>query len=286
MVVDMRLRPPLPSLNSSILFQPGGVAQTDHPDYPRPESVRQVSLPLLLREMDEAGLQYGVLMGRQSPPPFGIIDNDEILALLDAHPGRFLAWMGLDLRQSPEEWLAQMDTYLAHPGFRGVCIEPTISLDPRITLATDPRLHPIYEACRQRDVPVGLTLSGVLQHATGRPYELSRPAQIYELATAFPDLDIHVAHAAYPWVMEMVGVAFHCRNVWLSPDLYMSPEIPGSTEYFKLANNYLPDRSLFGSNSPSKPLPQMIAAYRSWPWRPGVIDRVLSENALRLMRLK
>lgn len=286
MVVDMRVRPPLPSLRSSILFQPGGVEQTRHPDYPRAESAKQASMALLIQEMDEAGLQYGVVMGRRSAPPFGSIDNEEIKALLNEYPERFLAWAGLDLSQSPDAWLADIDNCLAHPGFRGICIEPTISLDPSITLATDIRLYPIYEACLRHNVPLSITLSGVLQHTTKRPYELSRPAQIYELATAFPKLDIHVAHAAYPWIMEMIGVAFHCRNVWLSPDLYMSPEIPGSGEYFKLANNYLPERSLFGSNYPSKPFPQMIAAYRSWPWRPGVVDRVLSENALRLMRIK
>ncbi len=286
MVVDMRLRPPIPSLKSSVLFQPGGVEQTRHPDYPRAESARQASLPLLLEEMDAVDMQYGVLMGRQSPPPFGIISNKEIKELLDAHPDRFVAWAGLDLSQGPEQWLAEMDSCLAHAGFRGICIEPTISLNPDIKLVTDIRLYPIYEACQQRNVPVSITLSGVLQKTTGRPYELSNPTQIYDLATAFPKLDIHVAHAGYPWVMEMIGVAFHCSNVWLSPDLYMAPEIPGSGEYFKLANNFLSDRALFGSNYPSKPFPQMIQAYKSWPWRPGVIDKVLSENALRLMRLK
>lgn len=285
MVVDMRMRPPIPSLRQSVLFQPGGVEQTRHPDYPRAESASQASLPLLLKEMDEAGIQYGVVMGRQSLPPFGTIANAEIRELLVHYPGRFLAWAGLDLRQSPDQWLAEIDTCFEHPGFRGVSIEPAISLHPDITDANDERLYPIYEECLRRDVPVNITLSGVLQKIANRPYGLSNPLQIHQLASAFPELDIHVAHAGYPWVMEMVGVAFTCRNVWLSPDLYMAPEIPASTEYAKLANGYLPDRTVFGSNYPSKPFGPMLRAYRSWDWRPGVIEKVLSHNALRLMRL-
>ena len=100
------------------------------------------------------------------------------------------------------------------------------------------------------------------------------------VALDFPTLDIHVAHAAWPWVMEMIGVAFTCPRVWVSPDQYMIEQIPGADEYVKAANNYFADRTLFGTAYPAKPLAEMVTAYRRWPWGPGVQEKVLGTNAL------
>lgn len=58
MIIDMRLRPPIPSIVKSVLYQ--GAGTTDHPDYPRLPSTRERSLPLLIKEMDEAGISTGV----------------------------------------------------------------------------------------------------------------------------------------------------------------------------------------------------------------------------------
>ena len=284
--IDMRLRPPLPSLLRSVLFQSqDGVEQTRHADYPRPESAKQGSIDLLLKEMDAADLRYGVIMGRQSMEPFGIIPNEELAEFTARYPDRFLAWASLDLNQEIDDCLAEIRRWMKVPAFRGISIEPTICRHPEIRLAGDRRLYPIYEECARLDVPINITLSGVLQRVTRQPYEHSSPVQVYQVAVDFPKLDIHVAHGAYPWVMEMVGVAFTCPNVWLSPDLYMAPQIPGASEFARAANNYFQGRTPFGSNYPSKPFPQMIEAYRQWGWSPGVLDKVMSANALRLMRM-
>ncbi len=285
-VVDMRVRPPLPSLMRSVLFQSkDGVEQTRHPDYPRPESAKAGSISLLLQEMDDAEVQHAVIMGRHSMEPFGVIPNDEIAQFVANYPDRFVAWAGVDLSKGPEDWIREIRRCSTLSCFKGISVEPSISLDPTIRLANDRRLYPIYEECLRLTIPVNITLSGVLQRITREPYENSSPLQVYQVALDFPKLDIHVAHAAYPWVMEMIGIAFTCTNVWLSPDLYMVKQMPGGAEYAKAANNYFQARTVFGSNYPSKPFPQMINGYREWGWRPGVIDAVLGGNALRLMRM-
>lgn len=284
--IDMRLRPPLPSLIRSVLFRSQeGVEQTRHPSYPRPHSAREASIDLLLQEMDAADIEFGVIMGRHSMEPFGVIPNDEIETFIGKHAGRFVGWAGLDLHQSEQEWIDEIRRCAKLACFKGISIEPSISRNPSIQCASDRRLYPIYEECQRLDLPVNVTLSGVLQRITKQPYENSAPRQIYQVAIDFPKLDIHVAHAAYPWVMDMIGVAFVCQNVWLSPDLYMAAEIPGSSEYAKAAKNYFQDRTLFGSNYPSKPFPQMIATYASWGWGVDVLEQVLHKNARRLMRM-
>ena len=285
-VVDMRLRPPLPSLLRSVLYrEQEGVRQTRHEDFPRPESARQASADMLVKEMDDAGVRFGVIPGRHSAEPFGVIANDEIAEFAARYPGRFVGFAGIDLRGEASDWLAQIERWMSVPAFKGVSIEPSISLTADIRRADDRRLYPIYEECVRRNIPVNVSISALLQRITQRPYEDSDPRQVYQVALDFPRLDIHVAHAGYPWVMEMIGVAFVCTNVWMSTDTYLIPQMPGASEYAVAANNFIQDRTLFGTNYPAKPFRQMIDAYSGWGWRDGVLPKILGGNALRLLRM-
>ena len=144
----------------------------------------------------------------------------------------------------------------------------------------------MFEECERTGVPVSITLSAILQSSVRAPISNCAPAQVYEVAVAFPKLAIHVAHAAWQWVMERIGVAFACRNVWLSPDQYLVPTLPGARDYAKAAVEYFSDRTVFGTAYPFKPLPQMVGAYRSWAWPEEVERNVLGGNALRRMNMK
>ncbi len=283
--IDMRLRPPLPSWVGKANYAKG-IFYPVRIGFDRPPSAEARSIDLLLSEMDEAGVEFGVVMGRQSIEPLGVIPNDEIAACVRDYPGRFLGWGGIDLSQPIDACLAEIRRCIGTLGFKGICIEPSISLDESFKTADDKRLYPIYEECVRLDVPISITLSAVLQQTVKRPYELGHPVQIYQVAQDFPKLDFHIAHAAWPYVMEMIGVCFVCPNVWLSPDQYMIKMVPAAQEYVKAANSYFQDRTLFGTSYPSKPLAAMVDAYDEWDWLPGVADKVLSRNARRLMRIE
>ena len=284
MTVDMRLRPPLPSLLATPLFKAGGKSMTDHPDFSTPPSAVERSPELLLNEMDQAGIEIGVIMGRQSPGGLGSVPNGEIAQWIAQYPGRFVGWVGVDVTRPMEEILAEVAKFMSLREFKGVSIEPTIA--PGFTGADDRRLYPLYDECQRRGAPVSITLSAILQASERRPFENGAPRQLYQVATDFPDLALHVAHAAWPWAMEMIGVAFTCRNVWLSPDQYLVPPLPGAELYAKAALNYFSDRTLFGTAYPFKPLAPLVAAYRQWNWPAAVERKIFSENALRLMHMK
>jgi uncharacterized protein len=283
-IVDMRLRPPLKTWVTKMQFT--------RPDdyfrklgYEQPPSTRTQSLDDLLREMDEAQVQWGAIMGRQSEEPLGVIPNDEIAQCIAEHPDRFVGWVGLDLSQ-PMDWcFHEIDRCLKLPGFKGVSIEPPISKDPTIHGPGDPRLYPIYEECARRAVPLNITLSAQLQSRLNRPYEDSSPIPLFKIAKDFPKLTIHVAHAAWPYVMEMIGVAFVCPNIWLSPDQYMVKRLPGAMEYAKAVQNYFHDRACFGTAYPSRPHLPMIRDYEELGFSSDVHEKVMSTNALRLMSM-
>ncbi len=283
-IVDIRLRPPLKTWVSKMQFTRGD-DYFRKLGYERPASTRTQSLDDLLAEMDEAGVQWGVIMGRQSEEPLGVIPNDEIAACVAMHRDRFVGWAGLDLSQ-PMDWcLGEIDRCLKLPGFKGISIEPPISRDPSIHSPADPRLYPIYDECARRGVPLNVTLSAQLQARLGRPYEDSSPIPLFKVAKDFPGLTIHVAHAAWPYVMDMIGVAFVCPNVWISPDQYMVKRLPGAEEYVKAIQNYFQDRACFGTAYPSRPHLPLIKEYQELGFSNDVYEKVMGTNALRLMRM-
>ena len=75
MIVDMRLRPRSRAGSTNLQFQRGSEAKyyPSRIGFPRPPSAERRSIELLLREMDAAGIRWGVIMGRQSAPPLGMI---------------------------------------------------------------------------------------------------------------------------------------------------------------------------------------------------------------------
>ena len=179
-----------------------------------------------------------------------------------------------------EAMLAETRRCMARPGFKGISIEPTIA--PGFSSAADPRLFALYDECQRIGAPVSITLSAILQASERCAFDHGKPAQIYDVARMFPKVTLHVAHAAWPWVMDMIGVAFTCPNVWLSPDQYLVSTLPGAELYAKAAASYFPERMLFGTAYPFKPLAPMVAAYRSWQWPAPIERKILGENALRL----
>lgn len=289
MIVDMRLRPPLKSWTSKQQYRNDKSEQRYQPTqmgYPRPPSAQAHSFDLLLKEMNEAGIQCGVIMGRQSVEPNGSIPNDEIFECVAQYPDKFVGWAGLDLGRGADWWLQEIRRCAALKGCKGISIEPTQSLDASITKADDRRLYPIYEECLRLDLPVSIGLSAFYQaQQPYMRYEDGSPVQVFRVARDFPRLQVVCSHGGWPFVHDMIGVAFDCPNVWISPDMYMVPLMPFAHEYVTAANTFFPDRTLFGTAYPSRPLRETVVSYREWNWKPGVLEKVLYKNARRLMKM-
>ena len=281
MIVDMRLRPPLKSWVNRIQYQ-HGTANPARAGFPRPPSAEARSMEMLLQEMDQAGIRWGVIAGRQSKEPVGVIPNDEIAETVTRYPARFVGLAGIDPCAPPGTALAEIERCMRIPGFAGISIEPCAASTPM--LADDARLNPIYEFCQDRSIPVSISLSNLLCHTAGAPYAYNSPLPLYPVAAAFPRLKLIVSHGAWPWVRELLGIAFVCPNVWVSPDLFMvGVNMPGADEYVKAANSYLSERTLFGTNYPTRPLVESVQAFSEWSFAPGVRQKVLCDNALRVL---
>jgi predicted TIM-barrel fold metal-dependent hydrolase len=145
----------------------------------------------------------------------------------------------------------------------------------------DRRLYPIFARCAERGLPVIVTLS----LNTGPDVGYCSPVDVDQVAHDFPALPLVIAHACWPWVQPMLGVAFRRTSVYLSPDIY-AINLPGRDDFGLAARTYLQDRFLFASGYPFAPVGGAVEAYRALGFTGAVAEKIFRGNAARLLKLE
>ena len=234
-------------------------------------------MPAFIDEMDEAGIDRAVVMGRKSAPMYGHVPNEDVAELLSLYPDRFWGFGGVDGTDTAGA-MAEIDRIKAW-GFKGVALDNGWYAEPWYD--DDERLDPVYERCTEEGLVVSLTASIYV----GPDLDYCHPKHIQRVAKKFPEMKIVVPHAGWPWTTLMCAVAFQCRNVHLIPDCYLNiPNMPGADEYVKAINYYMDRRTLYASSYPVRPLGQSVREFRALP-----IDdedkraRCFADNALRVL---
>lgn len=109
-------------------------------------SMKEKSLKLLVKEMDEAGVELAVVPGRQSKGTF--ISNEELFEIGRAYPGRFEIFP-LYTPENPEESLKEIRTYIDTEGIKGVSIEPGFG---NSLLFDDEAYEPLYQLLEEQEM--------------------------------------------------------------------------------------------------------------------------------------
>lgn len=231
-----------------------------------------------LAEMDRAGIGMAVLAGRKVLPHIGVVDNQDIVDLIHAYPGRFTGMAGVDPSDGPEA-MEELERYVVGEGLRGTVMEPGLTKTPMFV--EDERIFPLYERCQALGVPVMLMVGS----NCGPDIEYSKPEHAERVAKAFPKLNIILSHGGWPWVTEAIHVAYRYKNVYLLPDLYQFNG-PGSGEYLAAANYILRDQMLFGSAYPYVSLREAVDYFLEGRLRPEAQPAFLAGNARRILELE
>ena len=279
MIIDFRIRPPFKSFLTLSMYgqsNPPKNARHESPftwDCGPVPSAEQKSIKLLISEMDEAGIDQAVIMGRQAGSRYGFVLNDDVAELGHSYPERFHLFGGICLNDVPAA-IDEVERVIGEMGFKGIAVDGGWS-DPPVYI-DDERFYPIYERCQSLGAILSLSMSIFL----GPDLSYVEPVRLQHIAASFPDLLIVVPHAGWPYVMEFLGVAFMYRNVWLAPDFYVYiPGMPGASQYVEAANFYMADRFLFASSYPERPLKQTVEEFKKLPFRSDVLEKALYRNA-------
>ena len=284
-IIDFRVRPPFKRFRDSFLFRPrdpnskGSGISLNRPTY---RSYEEKSIEAFIDEMDEAGIEMAVVMGRGPDRKVagrsGSQPNEDIADLLQTYPGRFIGFGGID---GSNVKAALQEIERAHAwGFAGIAMDNGWS-DPPL-YDDDETLFPIYKKCDGEGMILSLTNS----IAVGPDITYSNPIQVQRVARRFRNLKIVVPHNCWPWITEMLGVALS-SNIYLMADYYVFvPHMMGTEELVRAAKSFLGDRLLFASGYPVRGLVESVQLVRALPFdSQDLLNRCLGENAARLLGL-
>lgn len=284
MIVDFRCRPPTPEF-LDYFPQSMVVNMAKRNKVSVSQAFLNASLDEFFVEMKEAGVDYAVAVGRNSPALMDAgtvrfnaasVPNQHIVDLQRKYPEHIIGMAGIDVSNKIHNAIDEIETYVEKGGLKGVFIEPQRAFPGQ---PDDKRIYPVYEKCVEINVPV-VIMTGAL---AGDDIGYADPTPIDHVAAQFPDLKIVCGHGSWPDVTRMIAVALKHPNVYISPDTYQFR--PGSLLYVEAANGFLEDQYLFGTAYPMRALKPFVEEFKKLPFTPEAMDKALGGNARRLLGL-
>ena len=274
-IIDFRLRPPAKGFLGMVMYadidrtarMAAGIGMS------LPPSVRQASIDLMFKEMDEAGVEIGVVPGRVSPV-LGSIDNEDVMSMVEQYPKRLVGYTSVNPVKRRDA-IADIERAMKR-GMKGVVIEPGLVANPMHL--DDARMCPIYAYCEDAKVPVLFMAGG----NAGPDCSYTSPEHIDRVARDFPELKIISGHGNWPWAAQIVHVCYRRPNIYLSPDMYIFG-MPGAMDYVNAANGFMSERFLFATAYPLVSFKDAIDTFLTFPLKASVIDRIMYRNAAELL---
>lgn len=210
------------------------------------------------------------------------IANEVVADLVRRYPGSFIGFAGVDPHKGRDA-VAELRHSITDLGLKGVNFQ---LMENRLH-ADDRKLYPIYELCCELGVPVNLHAS--FHFVRNVPMDISHPRHLDAVAMDFPQLRIVAAPPGFPWVHELIAVAWRHPNVTIGLAAVRAKLLtkPGSGYEPLLAygRTLLRDRIVFGSSHPLVPLDDALADVEALPVDEDTRHRWLYANAAELLGL-
>ena len=234
-------------------------------------------------ELDAAGLDKAVILPIDATTSRNatVYTNEQIAELCAMSP-RLIGFASVDPQQP--EAPAKLREAVTKLGLRGLKLAPAMQQ----FYADDPSVYPIYQTARELGIPI-LFHAG-MSWEPGSRLQYGQPMQFENVVADFPDLQIVLAHLAWPWVTDAVALALKYPNLHLdTAALYFD----NPRDFLRYAMTHsvpltvfersLRRQILFGSNYPRVEIKNMAAAVRGLGFSDECLDLVFRENAERLL---
>jgi predicted TIM-barrel fold metal-dependent hydrolase len=232
---------------------------------------------------DALAAEHVVIKARDLQSTFGVkLANESVAAFCRDHGPRYIGFAGVD----PHKGMAavrELEHAVRSLGLRGLnlqCFEHKLAINDKL-------MYPLYAKCIELDIPVnvhcGINFSTQSSMAYGQPYLLD------EVMTHFPELRVCAAPPGWPWVHELIGVAWKHANVmiglvFVKPKLLAVPD-SGYGPLLQYGRTLLRDRIIFGSGFPRLSPARALREIDELGLPDDVRERWLYGNAKAFLRL-
>jgi predicted TIM-barrel fold metal-dependent hydrolase len=285
MFIDFSSKPPVPAFQDGA----GHMANYERVYESGKDAVRKAApegaagLDAYLAEYERLGARLVVLKGRDLRTSFGFQVKNEAVAAFCAEQGsRFIGFAGIDPYRGMAA-LRDLEFAVRELGMKGLnlpCFELKIAIN-------DARLYPLYAKCIELDIPVALHCG--VNFSTEAPIRNSHPMLLDEVMVHFPELRVLAGPPGWPWVNDLIAVAWRHRNVFIGlmalRPKYLAVPNSGYESLLQYGTSVLKDRIVFGSAFPLMPVEQALADVASLPLTDAIRQKWLHDNAARFLRL-
>ena len=202
-VIDVHVHPSTPEFVDAAMGDYGPACEAHFRTTLPRHSVDEMAA--VFREADV----YGVLLAWDAETNTGLppVTNDFVARCVRDHPDVFCGFASVDPLKG-DAAVTELERAVRMLGLRGLKLHPTAQgFRP-----DDRAVYPIWEAADALRIPV-LVHTGTTGLGAGMPgggrmkLEPSRPIHLDAVAADFPDLQIVMAHPAWPWQDEQLAVA-------------------------------------------------------------------------------
>lgn len=279
MIIDYSVTPPI----QSFIYHQIGYRKDYDKIYRDIGSVYQKYIndfDIFLKELDDSGITKVVVKARDAETTLGVkISNEACAELVKMYPDRFIGLAGVDPLKG-EAAIEELEYSIKELGLVGVQFWPfEYNLYPH-----DRKYYPIYEKCVELNIPVSIESS--MHFARNVKMDLCRPIYHDYVAVDFPDLKIVMSTPGFPWVNELVAVAWRHPNVYIATSYlrakYIGMANTGYELLLQFGNTILKDKIIYGTGWPNIPFKRNIEELKALPIKDITMNKWLYQNAAKL----
>ena len=211
------------------------------------------------------------------------ITNEEIAEAALANSDIMIAFASIDPHKG-KMGAREARRLIEDFGVKGFKFHPTMQgFEPQDRMA-----WPLYEVINEFQLPAIFHSghSGIgsgMRCGGGLRLQNSNPMLLEDVAIAFPDIQIVIAHPSWPWQDEAISLAMHKPNIWIDLSGWSPKYFP--PQLVQYANTLLKDRILFGSDFPLITPDRWMKDFSEAGFKPEVHPLILKDNAVRLLKL-
>ncbi|MBA7693177.1 hypothetical protein ES703_101753 [subsurface metagenome] len=237
----------------------------------------------IIRSMEEAGVDRAILQAEHDGYSDYHTMNDAAYRIAKAYPDKFPAYFMCLNPLVDEDMVKVLERGVKEQGFRGVNFQ---AWAVRVS-STDSRFWPVYAKCQELGLIV--TIHSSINFSVDRVIDYSHPSHLDKIACDFPELVLVANHGGWPWVTEMMAVAWKHSNVYIelgavSPK-YIGTPGTGWEPLMRYGNTLLQDQVLFATDSMLSHK-RCVEELKALPLKETVKEKWLGGNAARLLGLQ
>ncbi len=227
------------------------------------------------------GVSHVVVKARDNETTFGLkVRNEDVARFCVTHGPRYIGFAGVD----PHKGMAavrELETAVRDLGLRGLnlqCFELKLAIN-------DKRMYPLYAKCVELDIPVNVHCG--INFSTASQMDYGRPIYLDEVMQHFPELRVCASPPGWPWIEELIGVAWRHENVHIGivavrPKL-LALEDSGYRALLAYGSKMLQDRIITGTSFPMQPVAQAYEEFDALPLPDSVRRKWMHDNAARFL---